>query len=118
MKECIGQKPRVPYSAAVKVGGFIFVSGQLPTDANGAVQGGIREQTALCLDKVKAILEEAGSSMDKVVKTTVYITDKADFAAMNEVYVQYFPENRPSRACVVAGLVIDAKIEIEAVALQ
>ncbi len=119
MKECIGVKAAVPYSAVVKTQDYIFVSGQVPTDASGAViPGGIKEQTAACLDKIKALLEEAGSSLDRVVKTTVFITDAADFAAMNEVYVQYFPEQRPARSCVVVGLAIPAKVEIDAIALR
>lgn len=118
MKECIGGKQAVPLSPAVITEDYIFVSGQLPTDASGAVQGDIKAQTAACLDKVKALLEEVGSSLDKVVKTTFFITDKADFAAMNEVYARYFPENPPARSCVVVDLVIDAKVEIEAIALR
>ncbi len=118
MRQCIGGKVALPYSPAVITDQYIFVSGQVPTDAAGNVSGGIKEQTALCLDKVKALLEEAGSSLDKVVKVTVFITDKADFAAMNEVYAQYFPEDPPARSCVVADLALDAKVEIEAIALR
>ena len=119
MKECLGVKPQVPYSAAVVTGDYVFASGQLPTDAAGSVvAGGIKEQTAACLEKIKGILEEAGSSMEKVVKVTVFITDKADLAAMNELYMQYFPDQRPARSCVVVGLAVDAKIEIDAIALR
>ncbi len=118
MKEVIGGKVAVPLSPAIKTEEFVFVSGQVPTKADGSIEGGIAEQTAACLEKVKQLLEEAGTSLDKVVKTMVFITDVNDFQGMNAVYARYFPENPPARSCVRADLVIDAKVEIEAIALR
>ena len=74
-------------------------------------------QTRLVLDKVKALVEAAGSSMDKVVKTTVFVTDRAEFGAMNKVYAEYFPTEPPARSTIECGLMIDIKVEIEAIAL-
>lgn len=108
-----------PYSQAVKVGSLVFVSGQIPVDpATGAFAGeDIESQTHQSLINLKAILEEAGSSLDKVVKTTVFLQDMNDFAAMNGVYAQYFQEPFPARAAVQVGrLPKDALVEIECVA--
>lgn len=108
-----------PYSQGMKVGNLLFTSGQLPIDANGdLVTDDIKKATAASLDNVKAILEAAGSSLDKVVKTLVFIKDMKDFAAMNEVYATYFTENPPARSCVQpAMLPKDALIEIEVIAI-
>ena len=109
-----------PYSQAIKAGGFLYVSGQIPVDpATGAFAGETIEiQTEQSLKNLKAILEAAGSGLDKVVKTTVFLADMKDFAAMNGVYAHYFEEPFPARAAVqVAGLPKDALVEIEAVAL-
>ncbi len=109
-----------PYSQGVKAGGFVYVSGQLPVDpaAKAMVEGGIAERTARCLENCKAVLEAAGSGLDKVVKVTVLMQDMADFAAMNEVYAGYFPSEPPARAAFqVARLPLDAQIEIEMIAL-
>jgi 2-iminobutanoate/2-iminopropanoate deaminase len=112
-----------PYSQAVRVGDMLFTSGQVALDpATGAlVAGGIREQTARVLDNLKAVLREAGLEMAQVVKTTVFLKDMADFAAMNEVYAGYLaPEGvvPPARSTVeVARLPKDALVEIEVVAL-
>lgn len=107
-----------PYSQAIETNGLIFVSGQLPVDpATGTMSEDIREQTRQSLSNIKAILEEAGSNMDKVVKTTVLLKDIADFAAMNEVYASFFGAVAPARACYqVAALPKGAGVEIEAVA--
>ena len=108
-----------PYSQAVCVGSLVFVSGQLPVDpATGAFAGtDIETQTHQSLKNIKAILEAAGSGMEKVVKTTVFLQDMKDFAAMNEVYARYFAEPFPARAAVqVARLPKDALVEIECVA--
>lgn len=108
-----------PYSQAVKVGSLVFVSGQIPVDpATGAFAGpDIETQTHQSLKNLKAILEEAGSGLDKVVKTTVFLQDMNDFAAMNGVYAQYFKEPFPARAAVQVGrLPKDALVEIECVA--
>ena len=109
-----------PYSQAIRAGGFVFASGQIPIDpATGEfVQGGIAEQTEQVLKNLAALLEAAGSGLDKVVKTTVFLADMKEFAQMNEVYAKYFTAAPPARATVaVAGLPRDARVEIEAIAL-
>jgi 2-iminobutanoate/2-iminopropanoate deaminase len=108
-----------PYSQAVRAGDFLFCAGQIPLDpATGTlVPGGIREQTARALDNIKCILASQGLGVEHVVKTTVFMTDLADFAAMNEVYAKCFPTNPPARSTVqVAALPKGAQVEIEAVA--
>lgn len=109
-----------PYSQAVKANGFVFASGQIPTDpATGQfVAGGIAEQTEQVLRNLSAVLEAAGSSLQQVVKSTVYLADMQEFAAMNEVYARFFANDPPARATVAAaGLPRDARVEIEVVAL-
>ena len=110
-----------PYSQGVKANGMVFTSGQLPIDvATGAfVAGGIAEQTRQSILNVKAILEKAGSSLDKVVKTTVFLSDMNNFAEMNKVYSELFgTEKHPARSAVqVARLPKDALVEIDVVAL-
>lgn len=108
-----------PYSQAIKAGNFVYTSGQIPLDpATGELINDIEKATERALENVKAILEEAGSSMDKVVKTVVFLKDMKDFAEMNEVYAKYFTENPPARSCVeVSRLPKDSVVEIEAVAL-
>jgi 2-iminobutanoate/2-iminopropanoate deaminase len=107
----------VPLSPAVRAGDFVFVSGQVPTDADGAVvAGGIEAQTARVLENVKAALALAGCTLADIVKTTVVLQDARDFGAFNKVYASYFPENPPARTTLEARLVIDIRVEIEAVA--
>ena len=109
-----------PYSQAIRANGFLFLSGQTPLDpaTQQLVQGDIAAQTTRVLENLKGVLEAAGSSLDRVVKTTVYLKDMNDFAAMNEVYARYFPANPPARATVeVARLPKDARVEIELIAL-
>lgn len=108
-----------PYSQGVKVGNLIFTSGQLPMNPqSGELVADIEGATKQSLDNVKAILESAGASMDKVVKTVVFLRDMNDFVAMNAVYATYFPTNPPARSAVqVARLPKDAILEIEAIAL-
>lgn len=109
-----------PYSQAIRAGGLIFVSGQIPLDpATGqVVSGGASAQAVRVLDSLRAVLEAAGSSLERVVKTTVYLTDLGAFAEVNEVYARYFSEAPPARATVqVAALPRGVLIEIEAVAL-
>ena len=109
-----------PYSQAIKAGGFVFVSGQIPTDPQTGqfVAGGITEQTQQVLNNLQAVLEASGSSLDKVVKTTVFLADMKEFSAMNDVYATFFTGAPPARATVAAaGLPRDARVEIEAVAL-
>lgn len=109
-----------PYSQAVKVGNLLYTSGQLPINAASGefINNDIKKATAQSLENVKAILEEAGTSLDKVVKTLVFLKDMNDFADMNEVYSQYFSTNPPARSCVQAGkLPKDALVEIEVIAI-
>ena len=109
-----------PYSQAIKAGGFVFASGQIPIDPQTGefVAGGITQQTERVLKNLAAVLEAAGSTLDQVVKTTVYLADMKEFAAMNEVYGRFFTGASPARATVAAaGLPRDARVEIEAVAL-
>lgn len=107
-----------PYSQAVQAGPFLFVSGQIAIDpATGSVDAGdIRRQTRRVLENIKAIVEASGATLDAVVKTTIYLKSMSDFGAVNEIYGEYFQENRPARATVeVAGLPKDVSVEIEAV---
>ncbi len=108
-----------PYSQAVKVGNLLFTSGMIPIDpaTNTLVEGGIEVQAERALINVKALLEESGSSLDKVVKTVVFIKDMNDFAKVNEIYAKYFTKDFPARSCVeVARLPKDVLIEMEAIA--
>ncbi len=108
-----------PYSQAIISNNLIFCSGQIPLDpATGEkVDGGIGVQTRRCLDNLSAVLEAAGSSMQDVVKTTVYLADIGDFAEMNDVYAEYFEKPAPARAAVeVSALPKGARIEIDAIA--
>ena len=108
-----------PYSQAIQVGNLVYTSGQIPIDpATGQlVEGGIKEQTRQSLTNIKAILEEAGLSMNNVVKTTVFLADMNDFADMNSVYAEFFSEPYPARSAVaVKTLPKGALVEIEVVA--
>lgn len=109
-----------PYSQAVAVENIVYTSGQIaivPATGN-IVEGGVEEQTKQAIENLKAVLEAAGSSLEKVVKTTVFIKNMGDFAKINEVYSKYFTKNFPARSCVeVARLPKDLLVEIEAVAV-
>jgi 2-iminobutanoate/2-iminopropanoate deaminase len=109
-----------PYSQAVKAGGFVFLSGQIPLDpaTMQMVEGGIEAQTRCVFENLKAVLAAAGTSLDKVVRATVYLADMGDFAAMNEVYAEYLGEVKPARSTVEAArLPRDARVEIDLMAL-
>jgi len=109
-----------PYSQAVRAGGFVFLSGQIPLNpiSGELVAGDVRVQTERVIRNLKAVLEAAGSSLDNVVKTTVFLKDMNDFAAMNEVYTQYFGKTAPARATVQAArLPKDVSVEIDAIAV-
>jgi 2-iminobutanoate/2-iminopropanoate deaminase len=109
-----------PYSQAVRAGGFVFASGQIPLDpqTGSMVEGGISEQTEQVMRNLGAVLEAAGTGLKSVVKTTVFLADMNDFAAMNEVYGRYFEKNPPARATVQAArLPRDARVEIEVIAV-
>ena len=112
--------PKGPYSPAIRAGGFVFVSGQGPIDpATGeVVKGDVQQQTRLVLENVHAILGAAGSSLDKVVKTNVYLSDIANFAAMNEVYATFFTAEPPARTTIqAAALPLGIDVEIDVIAL-
>lgn len=107
-----------PYSQAVELNGTLYISGQLPVDAaSGTMPEGIEAQTRRSLDNLGYILEEAGLGYGDIVKTTVLLDDIRNFDAMNRVYAEYFPADKPARVCYqVAALPKGAKVEIEAVA--
>jgi 2-iminobutanoate/2-iminopropanoate deaminase len=109
-----------PYSQAIKTNGLIFCSGQIPTDPQTGqfVSGGIEEQTAQVLENLAAVLEAAGSALNRVVKTTIFLADMQEFAAMNTVYGKFFADEPPARSTVEAArLPRDARVEIDAIAL-
>jgi 2-iminobutanoate/2-iminopropanoate deaminase len=115
-----GPKAIGPYSQAIAANGFIYTAGQIPFDpATGQlIQGDIAQQTARVLENLKAIVEAAGSSLDKAVKSTVFLKDMNDFTAMNEVYARYFSKNPPARSTVeVSRLPRDVGVEIDLVVL-
>jgi 2-iminobutanoate/2-iminopropanoate deaminase len=109
-----------PYSQAVRGGDWLFTSGQLPLDpGTGELVGeNVAEQAGQCLKNLRAVLEAGGSSLERVLKTTVFLVDMGDFAAFNEVYARFFPHTPPARSCVaVKALPRGARVEMEAVAL-
>lgn len=109
-----------PYEQAIKVGDFVYTAGQIPIDpkTGNLVAGGIAEQTRQVLENLKAVLEAAGSSLDKVIKATVFLKNIADFAALNEVYGEYLAKAKPARSTVaVADLPRGALVEIDLVAM-
>ena len=108
-----------PYSQAVKVNGVVYTSGQIPlTLAGEVISGGIEEQTNQVLQNLSKVLEEAGSSLQQVIKTTVFIQDMDEFGALNAIYEEHFGEHKPARSTVeVARLPKDVRVEIEAIAL-
>ena len=110
-----------PYSQAIKANGMIFVSGQTPLDPTTQlmIEGGVAEQARRVLENISAILKEAGSSMEKVVRCGVFLKDMNDFAVMNEVYATFFKANPPARSTVqVSRLPKDCLVEIDAIALE
>ena len=110
-----------PYSQAIEVNGFIFASGQIPIDpaTGNFVEGGIKEQTRQALTNASRIMEEAGTDLSHVVKTTVFLADMSDFADMNEVYSTFFKEPYPARSAVsVKALPKGALVEVECIAVK
>ena len=110
--------PKLPFSPATKAGDYIFVSGQVGfIDSGGREVKGIEAQTRQCLESIKQVLEAASSSLNDVVKVTVFLSHADHFAQMNEVYQSYFPKDCPARSTVVAGLVVPSMlVEIECIA--
>lgn len=115
-----GPKAIGPYSQAVRANGFVFLSGQIALDPKSqqVVEGGISLQTERSLENLKAILTAAGSSMDRVVKVTVFLADMTEFGAMNEVYSRYFVDKPPARSTIEASrLPRNVRVEIDLIAL-
>jgi len=110
--------PKLPFSAAIRAGDYLFLSGQGGfADAQGSEVKGIEAQTRECLENIKRILEAAGSSLDDVVRVTIFLGNVANFAKMNKVYQSYFPKELPARSTAVTGLVIpEMLIEMECIA--
>lgn len=110
----------LPFSTAVRVGNLLYLSGQVgvPPGSRQVVPGGVGAETRRTLENIKRVLEYAGSSMDRVVKCTVFLQDIADYAAMNEVYATFFPRDPPARSTVAgSGLALGARVEIECIAV-
>lgn len=117
-KQCFGTS-HVPLSPAVRAGDFVFVSGQVPVGADGkVVEGGVGPQTTKVLENVRAALALAGCEMSDVVKTTVWLKHAEDFAAFNAAYAPFFPRHPPARSTAESRLMIDIRVEIEAIAYK
>jgi 2-iminobutanoate/2-iminopropanoate deaminase len=118
--EFISAGPNLPFSQAVRVGRTIYLSGMLGMTAEGQLApGGIEGETQQTLENIKAALQPLGATMDDVVKCTVFLADMAEWPAMNEVYVTFFPTNKPARSAVaVSGLARNARVEIECIAVR
>ncbi len=109
----------LPFCQATIANGFVFVSGQVAMGADGEIiAGGVVAQTHHCLKSIIAILEQAGCTLNDVVKVNAWLDDTRDFQAFNRVYAGYFREGLPARACVQSALMVDAKVEIEVIAVQ
>jgi len=108
-----------PFSPAVRAGDFIYVSGQVPANAEGEiVVGSIEAQTRQVMENLKKVLALAGATLDDVCKSTVWLQDARDFGAFNRIYMGYFGENKPARSTTEARLMVDAKVEIDVVAYK
>ena len=110
--EYMNPNPRAPYSEGVRSGGLIFLAGK----TGGAGEPGVQAETRRTLESIQEALERFGSSMDRVVKCTVFLVDMAEWSAMNEVYAEFFPENKPARTAVGISLGGDTRVEIECIA--
>jgi len=113
-------RPTRPFSPAVQVGNILFLAGQIGTSANaqgGVVPGGIQAETRQTMENIRDVLEKSGSSLDRVVKCTVFMADMREWDAMNEIYSTFFPRNKPARSALGAnGLALGARVEIECMA--
>ena len=108
-----------PFSPAVRAGDFIYVSGQVPANADGEiVTGGIEAQTRQVMDNLKTVLALAGATLDDVCKTNCWLDDARDFGAFNRIYMSYFPNGKPARSTTEARLMVDAKVEIDVIAFK
>jgi reactive intermediate/imine deaminase len=115
----VGGIHRMPLSKAVRAGDTVYVSGQTAIDEFGAVlQGGIEAQTRRVLEGIRTVLEQAGCTMADIVKTTVWLQDPRDFWSFNKAYGEFFSENPPARSVVQSELMLDCKVEIEAIAYK
>ena len=118
--EYLGENPGLPFSEAVRVGSMLYLSGQIGTVPGGElrlVEGGIQAETRQTMENIKTVLEKYGSSLDEVVKCTVFLADIAEWPALNEVYVEYFTAHKPARSAVAgSGLALGARVEIECMA--
>lgn len=112
--------PPRPFSPAVRANGFLFLSGQIGTDSSGRiVPGGVQAETRQAMSNIRDVLRRAGSSLDRVVKCTVFMADMSEWPAMNEVYITFFPQRPPARSAAGAnGLALGAKVEIECLAAE
>jgi reactive intermediate/imine deaminase len=110
--EYMNPNPRAPYSEGVRYGGLLFLAGK----TGGAGERGVQPETRRALESIQDALERFGSSMDRVVKCTVFLVDMAEWGAMNEVYAEFFPENKPARTAVGISLGGDSRVEIECIA--
>ncbi|WP_249692289.1 RidA family protein [Stappia sp. WLB 29] len=118
-KQTFATHPVVPLSAVVRAGDYIFLSGQVPFAPDGTlVAGDIEVQTRQVLDNIAGALGRVGATLDDVVKTTIWLTDPADFPRFNTIYGKYFPQDPPARSCVASQLMVEAKIEVEAIAYK
>ncbi|MDF2097378.1 RidA family protein [Aquibaculum arenosum] len=117
-KQCFGNA-KVPLSPAVRAGDFVFISGQVPVDQSGAiVPGGIKAETEQVMKNIEAALALAGCSLSDVVKTTVWLKHAEDFADFNAAYAPFFPQDPPARTTAESRLMIDIRVEIEAIAYK
>jgi 2-iminobutanoate/2-iminopropanoate deaminase len=116
----VAENPTLPFSAAVRVGDLLYLSGQIGTDSSGAlVAGGIAAETRQTMENIRAVVERSGSSMDRVVKCLVMLADMREWGAMNKVYVSFFPRHLPARSAMGAsGLALNARVEIECIAVR
>jgi len=112
--------PPRPFSPAVRANGFLFLSGQIGTDSTGkVVAGGVQAETRQAMSNIRDVLRRAGSSLDRVVKCTVFMADMTEWGAMNEVYITFFPQRPPARSAAGAnGLALGARVEIECIAAE
>lgn len=110
---------RLSLSRAVRAGDFVFLTGQIPfLDGAPMTSGSIDEQTRVVLDTIRSTLAEAGCALSDVVKSMVWLTDRADFPGFNAVYAEYFPDEPPARSAVVTDLLVDVRVEVEVVAFK